>query len=80
MPRDRRSFMRFLGRALEDRVPDAQTIWLVREQLTRAGAVGRRLQRYLATGGPIVDATVIQARRPQADQGREGDGQGRRGA
>jgi IS5 family transposase len=41
--RDRLSFMRFVGLALEDRVPDAKTIWLFREQLssvppgTRAG-------------------------------------------
>ena len=72
--RDRLSFMRFLGLALEDRVPDAKTIWLFREQLTTAGAVERLFQRfdavlhdagYLAMGGQIVDATVIQARRPR---------------
>jgi transposase, IS5 family len=39
--RDRLSFMRFLGLALEDRIPDAKTIWLFREQLTRAGATLR---------------------------------------
>jgi IS5 family transposase len=39
--RDRLSFMRFLGLALEDRVPDAKTIWLFREQLTKTGAVQR---------------------------------------
>ena len=33
--RDRLSFMRFLGLALEDRVPDAKTIWRFREQLSR---------------------------------------------
>jgi IS5 family transposase len=72
--RDRLSFMRFLGLALEDRVPDAKTIWLFREQLTRAGAIERLFRRfdavlraagYLAMGGQIVDATVIQARRPR---------------
>jgi transposase, IS5 family len=66
--------MRFLGLALEDRVPDAKTIWLFREQLTRCGAVERLFQRfdavlraagYLAMGGQIVDATIIQARRPR---------------
>ena len=31
--RDRLSFMRFLGLGLEDRVPDAKTVWLYREQL-----------------------------------------------
>jgi IS5 family transposase len=34
---DRLSFMRFLGLGLEDRVPDARTIWLFREKLTTAG-------------------------------------------
>jgi transposase, IS5 family len=72
--RDRLSFMRFVGLALEDRVPDAKTIWLFREQLTKTGAVQRLFERfdavlrdagYLAMGGQIVDATVIQARRPR---------------
>jgi transposase, IS5 family len=76
--KDRLSFMRFLGLALEDRVPDAKTIWLFREQLTRAGAVERLFERfdaalrdagYLAMGGQIVDATVIQARRPRLTRG-----------
>jgi hypothetical protein len=53
---------------------DAKTIWLFREQLTRSGAIERLFQRfdavlrdagYLAMGGQIVDATVIQARRPR---------------
>ncbi len=35
--RDRLSFMRFLGLGLEDRVPDAKTVWLYREQLAQAG-------------------------------------------
>ncbi|GJE18979.1 hypothetical protein AIGOOFII_3717 [Methylobacterium marchantiae] len=34
--RDRLSFMRFLGLGFEDAVPDAKTVWLFREQLTRA--------------------------------------------
>jgi len=38
--RDRLSFMRFLGLALHQRIPDAKTIWLFRETLTQAG--GRR--------------------------------------
>jgi IS5 family transposase len=72
--RDRLSFMRFVGLALEDRVPDAKTIWLFREQLTKAGAVERLFARfdcvlreagYLAMGGQIVDATIIAARRPR---------------
>ena len=38
---DRLSFMRFLGLSLGDRVPDARTIWLFRECLTRAVLDGR---------------------------------------
>jgi IS5 family transposase len=72
--RDRLSFMRFVGLALPDAVPDAKTIWLYREQLTRAGALAKLFARFdamlaergfLAMGGQIVDATVIEARRPR---------------
>jgi transposase, IS5 family len=72
--RDRLSFMRFIGLALHDPVPHATTIWLFREQLTRAGAIERLFRRfdavlraagYLAMGGQIVDATIIQAQRPR---------------
>ena len=37
--RDRLRFMRFLGLDLHGRVPDARTIWLFREHLTKADAV-----------------------------------------
>lgn len=69
--RDRLSFMRFVGLGLHDPVPDAKTIWLFREQLTRAGAIERLFLRFdtalrdkglLAMGGQILDATVVQAR------------------
>ena len=30
---DRLTFMRFLGLGLEDRIPDATTVWLYRERL-----------------------------------------------
>lgn len=72
--RDRLSFMRFVGLALHEAVPDAKTIWLFREQLTRTGTLARLFERfdrllhdrgYLAMGGQIVDATVIDARRPR---------------
>lgn len=58
--RDRLSSMRFVGLALHDPVPDAKTIWLYREQLTRVGALARLFARfdavlaergYLAMGG-----------------------------
>ena len=72
--RDRLSFMRFVGLGLGDPVPDAKTLWPFREQLTNAGAIealfgrfDRRLRDagYLAMGGQIVDATVVEARRPR---------------
>ena len=42
---DRLSFMRFLGLGLEDRVPDARTVWLFREKLTTAGAIKRLFEQ-----------------------------------
>jgi transposase len=72
--RDRLSFMRFVGLALQDALPNAKTIWLVREQLTRAGALALLFARFdtmlaergfLAMGGQIVDATILEARRPR---------------
>ena len=60
--RDRLSFMRFAGLALHEPVPDATTIWLFREQLTKAGAIERLFARFdaaprerglLAMGGQI---------------------------
>ena len=66
--RDRLSFMRFLGLTIGDRVPDAKTIWLFREELGRAGLVKRlfkRFDRYLrehgftARKGQIVDASIV---------------------
>lgn len=67
---DRLSFMRFLGLGLSDRVPDARTIWLFREKLTKAGAIKPLFDRfdatlraagYIAMGGQIVDASLIAA-------------------
>lgn len=75
--RDRLSFMRFASLAPHEPVPDAKTIWPYREQLTRAGALTRafdrfdamlREQGYLAMGGQIVDATVVEARRPRLNR------------
>jgi transposase, IS5 family len=43
---DRLSFMRFLGLDLSDRVPDARTIWLFREKLTKAGAIEALFDRF----------------------------------
>ncbi|MGB3898014.1 MAG: IS5 family transposase [Mesorhizobium sp.] len=67
---DRLSFMRFLGLGLSDRVPDARTIWLFRERLTKAGAIKTLFERfdtmlrdagYIAMSGQIVDSTLVAA-------------------
>ncbi|BAK82470.1 IS5 family transposase [Komagataeibacter medellinensis] len=67
---DRLSFMRFLGLALSDRVPDAKTVWLFRERLTEAGAIQKLFERfdatlrnagYLPMSGQILDATLVAA-------------------
>ncbi len=66
--RDRLSFMRFLGLGLEDKVPDAKTVWHYREQLAQAGMVEDLFdafdgyleeQGYLAMGGQIIDASIV---------------------
>ena len=67
---DRISFMRFLGLTLGDRVPDAKTIWLFREQLTEAKLVKKlfgqfdeflRANGFAAQKGQIIDASIISA-------------------
>jgi len=67
---DRISFMRFLGLHLHDRIPDAKTIWLFREQLTEAGLMKELFQRFdtflkesgfSAQKGQIVDASIVSA-------------------
>ena len=69
--------MRFLGFGLSDRVPDARTIWLFREKLTKAGAIGPLFERfdatlrqsgYIAMAGQIVDASLIAAPRQRNTQ------------
>lgn len=66
--RDRLSFMRFLGLGLEDRVPDAKTVWLYCERLAQAGKVEALFnqfdgylarQDYIARGGQILDASIV---------------------
>ena len=83
--RDRLSFMRFLGLGLEDRVPDAKTVWLYREQLTQAGVIETLFetfdghlkdQGYLAMGGQIIDASIVAARRCDNTPSRRSPGHG----
>ena len=70
--RDRLSFMRFLDLGLEDRVPDAKTVWAYREKLAQSGMVKTlfdkfgaylRSNGYLAKGGQILDASIVSAPR-----------------
>lgn len=65
---DRLSFMRFLGLDLGGAVPDAKTIWLFRDELTRAGLVPPLFARFdaflrdngfAARKGQIIDASIV---------------------
>ena len=67
--RDRISFMRFLGLGLEDRVPDAKTVWTFREALKDLGLMDDLFARfdeqlaeqgYVARSGQMIDATFIE--------------------
>jgi len=69
---DRMSFMRFLGLSLGDKIPDAKTIWLFRNNLTQANVTeelfrlfNRQLesQGIITHTGTIVDATFVDAPR-----------------
>lgn len=57
-----------------DMIPQDRSIWLFREQLTRAGAIDElfaifdaclKAQGYLAMSGQFVDATIVAAPRPR---------------
>lgn len=67
---DRSSFLHFLGLAPGDRVPDQNTIWLFRENLTNSGGLdalflefGARIAQagLLIKKGDIVDASIVSA-------------------
>src|SRR5439155_1205702 len=66
--RDRLSFSRFLGLAIEDGIPDATTLWLFREKLAKTGLIEKLFDRfdqhlaakgYMARGGQIIDASIV---------------------
>jgi IS5 family transposase len=66
--RDRISFMRFLGLNIDERVPDAKTIWLYREQLSELNLIKELFERFdlylsnngfKAQKGQIVDANIV---------------------
>ena len=69
---DRLSFQRFCGLRHSSSIPDANTLWVFRERVSAVGgadalfdAVQRQLQRhgFIARGGQIVDATLVEAPR-----------------
>jgi IS5 family transposase len=69
---DRFSFMRFLGLELEDRVPDAKTVWVFRERLKELAWVEVLFARfheqlaakgYVARAGQMIDATFVEVPR-----------------
>jgi IS5 family transposase len=79
---DRLSFMRFLGLGLGDRVPDATTIWLFRERLTKTGAIEGLFARfdnavraagYIPMSGQIIDASLVAAPRQRTTQDEKAD-------
>jgi IS5 family transposase len=68
--RDRLSFMRFLGLGVEDRVPDATTVWHFREDLKELNLMERLFHRFgthlehegfQARSGQIIDASIVRA-------------------
>ncbi len=73
---DRITFMRFLGLHLEDRIPDAKTIWLFRDTLTKSGVIRELFDAFthllesahiITRTGSIVDATFVDAPRQRND-------------
>jgi IS5 family transposase len=84
--RDRISFMAFLGLEPGDAVPDENTVWLFREQLTELGLCEALFERFegdlaeagfFASKGSIVDANIVEA--PRQRNTREQTAQIKRG-
>ncbi len=76
--RDRYSFCRFLNLMPEDRVPDAKTIWLFREQLTKVNLIKElfldfdaqlHVKGLIARKGQIVDASFVEAPKQRNTRG-----------
>jgi IS5 family transposase len=72
MINDRLSFQRFLGLSLGDKVPDAKTIWLFRDNLVKSGAYKELFSLFTAQmekfglitrEGSLVDATFVDVPR-----------------
>ena len=79
--------MRFLGLGLADTVPDANTIWIFREALTRARIAGKpaievlferfdgalSAAGFLAMSGQIIDASIVAAPKQRNTDGEKRD-------
>ena len=68
--KDRLSFQRFPGLDLNDKLPDAKTVWLWRERFKKRKLMDKifkgfdkalKEQGYLAMSGQIIDASIVQA-------------------
>ena len=79
--------MRFLGLQLEDRIPDAKTVWLFRERLKELNLVDvlfagfhqqRAGQGYAVRAGQMIDATFVEV--PRQRNTREENAQIKAGA
>jgi IS5 family transposase len=69
---DRLSFQRFIGLTLNEKVPDAKTIWLFKEHLSKKGTADKLFEMFelqleeegiITRQGVIVDATFVDAPR-----------------
>lgn len=78
---DRRSSLQFLDLTESRSIPDAKTIWLLRDRLAQAGAgtlvfdqVQQQLQQhgYLARCGQIIDASLCRHRSSATAQSARG--------
>jgi IS5 family transposase len=59
---DRLSFQRFIGQDLKDIVPDAKTIWLYRQSLTKAGVIDQlfiQLKKQLNRSGLVAHKGIM---------------------
>ena len=69
---DRLSFMRFLGLKMSDNIPDQNTIWLFRENLTKSKTIEKLFDKFdmyldgqgiIAHKGSIIDASFVEVPR-----------------
>lgn len=74
---DRLSFQRFACLADTSQIPDRTTIWTFKERLVKAGASASvfdavngqlALHGYIARGGQIIDASIVQVPRQSLDK------------